>query len=89
MILDWFHADGHFHGVRGTNWRRFISNDGTKNMRDTILKLMIQLRHDDRAVTLVEYGIALTLAVGFGVAALTGLGTAIAGSMGSAALQMP
>ncbi len=58
-------------------------------MRDTFLKTWIRFRHCDEGVTLVEYGIALTLAIGFGVVALTGLGTSIAGSMTKAAGMMP
>ncbi len=58
-------------------------------MRDTILKLMIKLRHDDRGVTLVEYGIALTLAVTFGAAALIALGGEIGGAATAAGAAMP
>lgn len=58
-------------------------------MRSALIKKLRAFRRDEEGVTLVEYGIALTLAVGFGVAALTNLGGAIATSMGSAATQMP
>ena len=43
-------------------------------MRELILSTLIRLRHDDEGVTLVEYGIALALAVTIGVAALSLLG---------------
>ncbi|MCU4654273.1 hypothetical protein N8I71_15635 [Roseibacterium sp. SDUM158016] len=44
----------------------------------------LRLRDDERGVTLVEYGIALTLAVIVGTAALTTLGNAVDGEMGQA-----
>ncbi len=58
-------------------------------MKDALLKLWIRFRHDDEGVTLVEYGIALTLAIVLGTTALAALGTAVGGSMGSAAGLMP
>ncbi len=58
-------------------------------MRDAILKTMISLKHDDRGVTLVEYAIALLLAITFGVAAMTVLGNGFSASMGNAAAAMP
>ena len=58
-------------------------------MKDLVLKAFIRLRHDDAGVTLVEYGIALALAVTFGVAALTTLGGEIGGAMSAAGTQMP
>ena len=58
-------------------------------MKDLVLKAFIRLRHDDAGVTLVEYGIALALAVTFGVAALTTLGGEIGGAMTAAGTQMP
>ena len=58
-------------------------------MRDMILKTLIRLRHDDEGVTLVEYGIAIALAVGLGTAALTTLAGEISGAMGAAGTAMP
>ncbi|MCV6824442.1 MULTISPECIES: Flp family type IVb pilin [Halocynthiibacter] len=54
-----------------------------------ILKTFIRLRHDDEGVTLVEYGIAIALAVTLGVGALTTLGGEIGTAMGAAGTQMP
>lgn len=53
-------------------------------MRATILKLLGRFRRDDAGVTLVEYGIALTLAVVVGTAALTVLAGNVTGEMGQA-----
>ena len=50
-------------------------------MRTTILKLLSRFRRDDAGVTLVEYGIALTLAVIVGTTALTLLGADVIGEM--------
>ena len=50
-------------------------------MRATILKLLGRFRRDDAGVTLVEYGIALTLAVIVGTAALTILAGDVTGEM--------
>lgn len=58
-------------------------------MRDMLLKTIILFRHDERGVTLVEYGIALALAVTLGVAALGTLGTEVSGAMGAAGTAMP
>ncbi|MEE9427816.1 MAG: hypothetical protein V3V25_06660 [Paracoccaceae bacterium] len=58
-------------------------------MRDVLLKKWIAFRHCDEGVTLVEYGIAITLAILVGGVALTALATAISGSMGTAAGAMP
>ena len=57
-------------------------------MRTTILKLLSRFRRDDAGVTLVEYGIALTLAVIVGTAALTTLANDVTGEMGEASLIM-
>lgn len=57
-------------------------------MRDVILKKFIQFRHCDEGVTLVEYGIALILAVTLGTGALIGLATIIGGQMDSACTAM-
>ncbi len=53
-------------------------------MRATILKLLGRFRRDDAGVTLVEYGIALTLAVVVGTLALTTLAGNVTGEMGQA-----
>lgn len=58
-------------------------------MKDTLLKLFIRFRHDDSGVTLVEYGIAIALAVGLGTAALTTLSGEIGTAMGAAGTAMP
>jgi Flp pilus assembly pilin Flp len=58
-------------------------------MGDKLLKLYIRLRHDDRGVTLVEYGIAIALAVALGTGALLALGNSIGGAMSNAGNQMP
>ncbi len=44
---------------------------------------------DEAGVTLVEYGIALTLAITFGAAALLLLAGDVTGAVGAAATQMP
>jgi len=53
-------------------------------MRTSIKSLFARFRSDERGVTLVEYGIALVLAIFVGTAALTDLGTAVDGQMGDA-----
>lgn len=58
-------------------------------MYDSFLKLMIRLRHDDRGVTLVEYGIAIALAITLGTGALALLATSIGDSMDAAGGLMP
>ena len=50
-------------------------------MRATILKLLGRFRRCDAGVTLVEYGIALTLAVIVGTGALTLLAGGITAEM--------
>lgn len=54
-----------------------------------VTKLFIRLRYDERGVTLVEYGIAIALAVGLGTLALTNLGTEIGNAMTAAGNEMP
>ncbi len=51
-------------------------------------RLMMKFRRDEKGVTLVEYGIALVLAIGVGTGALTLLGDAVDAKMdeGTAAL---
>lgn len=68
---------GEFGPYLNANWRI--------EMRDLIKKFV----RDERGVTLVEYGIALALAVTFGVAALTALGTDIGVALGAAGAAMP
>lgn len=50
----------------------------------SIKKLLSRFRSDERGVTLVEYGIALTLAVLVGTGALGTLGTAVDAEMTAA-----
>ena len=58
-------------------------------MRDYLLKEYIRFCHCDEGVTLVEYGIAIALAVGLGTAALTTLASEISTAMGAAGTAMP
>ena len=58
-------------------------------MRDNFLKLLSKFRRDESGVTLVEYGIAIALAVALGTAALTTLGDEIEGGMIAAGNAMP
>jgi len=58
-------------------------------MRDLLLKSYIKFRHDERGVTLVEYGIAISLAVALGTVALLALSNDIGNAMGNAGAQMP
>ncbi len=58
-------------------------------MRDFILMTLIRMRHNDDGVTLVEYGIAVALAVILGTGALALLATEIGSAMGSAGTAMP
>ena len=52
-------------------------------------KMFKKLARDERGVTLVEYGIALTLAIVVGVGALTALGTNVEESVTAAGNIMP
>ncbi|QJF53210.1 Flp family type IVb pilin [Roseobacter ponti] len=52
------------------------------------LSTWVRLRHSDEGATLVEYGIAVTLAVAVGVTALGLLGTAIIGELNEAEALM-
>lgn len=58
-------------------------------MFDALLKTFIRFRHCNEGVTLVEYGVAVALAVSVGVGALTLLGGDITGAMGAAGNVMP
>lgn len=57
-------------------------------MRNTLLKTFVRLRHDEKGVTLVEYGIALVLAIAVGGALLTGLSAEVNTQLGEAATAM-
>ena len=58
-------------------------------MRDALLKHLKRFSGCDEGVTLVEYGIAIALAITLGTAALAALATAIGTSMGNAGALMP
>lgn len=58
-------------------------------MYDTLLKTFIRLRHNDEGATLVEYGIALSLAITLGTAALITLAGEVSGSMTAAGTALP
>ena len=58
-------------------------------MKDKLLKLYLRFRYDDHGVTLVEYGIAIALAVTLGTAALATLSGQIGSAMNAAGVQMP
>ncbi len=58
-------------------------------MFDALLKTFIRFRHCDEGVTLVEYGVAVFLAVTVGTVALAALGTDITQAMDAAGLVMP
>jgi pilus assembly protein Flp/PilA len=53
-----------------------------------ISKLMNRFRRDEKGVTLVEYGIALVLAIAVGGLLLTNLSTAVGGQLTDAAAVM-
>ena len=55
----------------------------------TLYKKLGMLRSDESGVTLVEYGIAIALAVALGIGALTTLGSEIGAGMSAAGAQMP
>ena len=58
-------------------------------MYDKLLKLWVRFRHCDEGVTLVEYGVAVAVAVGVGLFAATTLVPGITGAMQQAADSMP
>ena len=58
-------------------------------MRKLLLNELVRFRDCDDGATLVEYGIAITLAVTLGGGALVALSTAIGGSMTTAVGLMP
>ena len=58
-------------------------------MYDKLMTLWIRFRHDDEGVTLVEYGVAVALAVTVGTVALIALSGNITAAMGLAGAAMP
>jgi len=58
-------------------------------MRELLLNEWVRFRHCDDGATLVEYGIAIALAVTLGAGALTLLAGEIGVAMGAAGAQMP
>lgn len=54
-----------------------------------ILKTAAQFRRDEDGATLVEYGIALGLAIALGAGALTTLGNDVGATYGSASAALP
>ena len=58
-------------------------------MYNAILSTMIRLRSNDEGATLVEYGIALTLAIALGGGALTLLAGDVGVAMGAAGDALP
>lgn len=53
-------------------------------MLSKLTSLFARFSRDEKGVTLVEYGIALILAIAVGTTALTELGGAVSGKMGVA-----
>lgn len=58
-------------------------------MKNFVFETFARLRKDIDGVTLVEYGIALAVALGVGATVYTGLSTDIAGALGAAGTAMP
>ena len=58
-------------------------------MYDKLLSLWIRFQHDDEGVTLVEYGVAVAVAVGVGAFAVSSLVPNITGAMLAAGNVMP
>ena len=58
-------------------------------MYDKLLSLWIRFRHDDEGVTLVEYGVAVAVAVGVGAFAVSTLVPGITAAMAKAVTVMP
>jgi len=62
----------------------------TKELKMRALRsLLTRFRHDDKGVTLVEYGVAVFIAVAVGTVALTGLRDNINAALTSAGSAMP
>ncbi|MFD0979749.1 Flp family type IVb pilin [Tropicimonas aquimaris] len=57
-------------------------------MKNYLTRTFKRFTKDEKGVTLVEYGIALVLAVGLGTAALTELGGAVGDKMGEAETKL-
>lgn len=53
-----------------------------------VRSFLTRFHRDEKGVTLVEYGIALTLAVAVGTVALSNLSTAVSGKMNAATTAM-
>ncbi|SNS44839.1 Flp family type IVb pilin [Tropicimonas sediminicola] len=58
-------------------------------MTNYLMRTFKRFSKDEKGVTLVEYGIAIALAVGLGTAALTTLGDEIGDAMDAAGAEMP
>lgn len=58
-------------------------------MYDKLLSLWVRFQHDDEGVTLVEYGVAVALAVALGTGALLTLSGSVGGAMDAAGAVMP
>ena len=58
-------------------------------MNNLLLKTMIRLQSDDEGATLVEYGIALGLAITLGAGALAALAGDVGGAMTAAGTALP
>ena len=58
-------------------------------MYDFILKKWVQFRHCDEGVTLVEYGVAVGIAVGVGALVASGIVSDIGGALTAAGGAMP
>lgn len=58
-------------------------------MKKFIVNHFLRLLNDEKGVTLVEYGIALSIALGVGATVYTTLSGDISGAMGAAGLAMP
>ena len=54
-----------------------------------ITRLLLEISRDERGVTLVEYGIAVTLAILLGAGAFALLATEIGAAMDAAGAKMP
>lgn len=57
-------------------------------MTNYLTRTFKRFKKDEKGVTLVEYGIALTMAVALGTLALTSLSGAVSGEMGQATTVM-
>ncbi|MEW9922215.1 Flp family type IVb pilin [Marimonas sp. MJW-29] len=52
-------------------------------------RVFLQLQRDEHGLTLVEYGIGLSIVLGIAVAVYANLGTNIGDAMGAASVRMP